>query len=52
MISRSNELQVILLDFNAGASVNVTYEGNFIFMAGPPQEVRQSRPDPWLDFES
>ena len=54
IISRSNELQLILLESIAGAveSVNVTYEGNVIFRAGPPQEARQPRPGPWLDFES
>ena len=54
IISRSNELQLTLLESNAGAGaiVNVTYEGNIIFMAGSPQEARQPRPGPWLDFES
>ena len=54
IISRSNELQLTLLESNAGAgeSINVTYEGNVIFMAGPPQDVRQPRPGPCLNFEN
>ena len=52
IISRSNELQLTLLESNAGESVNVTYEGNVIFMAGPPQEAIQPRPGPCLNFEN
>ena len=54
IISRSNELQLTLLESNAGAgeSIIVTYEGNVIFMAGPPQEARQPRPGPCLNFEN
>ena len=53
IISRSNELQLTLLESNAGAgeSIIVTYEGNVIFMAGPPQEAIQPRPGPCLNFE-